>query len=151
MTEDAYTMVVQALDEDDGGGFLAFAPDLHGCVGDGDTPAAAIADLGNAIGEWIDEAQRLNRPVPKPGAMAARVKEGRERINSLMRAQGDLIKQQDKQLIEVRCEMDRIKASIAQLECDLHPGFSYGRWAVGEMPPHVADATRRRRGTGLPH
>ena len=62
-----YPMVVNQACEDDGGGYLAHALDLKGCIGDGDTPEEAIANLKDAITEWIDEARRLNRPIPQPG------------------------------------------------------------------------------------
>ena len=63
----SYVMVVYELSDEDGGGFVALAPDLPGCMGDGDSRAAAVADLEKAMEEWIDEAVRLNRKVPKPG------------------------------------------------------------------------------------
>jgi len=61
-----YPILVVPLSDEDGGGYLAEVPDLPGCVGDGDTPAAAIADAERAIAEWIAEAKRLKRPVPMP-------------------------------------------------------------------------------------
>lgn len=67
-----YPMLVSALAAEDGGGFLAFAPDLKGCVGDGETPEEAVADLVKAVDEWISEATRLGREIPKPNAVASR-------------------------------------------------------------------------------
>lgn len=61
-----YAIVVSPLPDGDGGGYLAEVPDLPGCASDGETPAAAIADAERAIAEWIDEAKRLNRPIPEP-------------------------------------------------------------------------------------
>lgn len=52
---------------------MGLVPDLPGCKGDGDTRAEAICDTENAILEWVDEAQRLNRDVPEPGTSAQRV------------------------------------------------------------------------------
>jgi antitoxin HicB len=61
-----YDIQVKALPPEDGGGFLAWVPDLPGCMSDGDTPAEAVQNVTAAIEEWIDEAIRLNRTVPAP-------------------------------------------------------------------------------------
>jgi antitoxin HicB len=42
-------------------GFIAYAPDLPGCMGDGDTKEAAEADCRKAAKEWLDEAKRIGR------------------------------------------------------------------------------------------
>ena len=62
-----YAIVLRALTPDEGGGFLAEIPDLPGCMGDGETEAAALEDVQAAAGEWIAEAKRLGKPVPHPG------------------------------------------------------------------------------------
>jgi predicted RNase H-like HicB family nuclease len=61
-----YPIVIQPLPEEDGGGFLALAPDLPGCISDGDTPEEALANIRDAIDSWIAEAQALGREVPHP-------------------------------------------------------------------------------------
>jgi antitoxin HicB len=61
-----YEIRVKALPPEDGGGYLAWVPDLPGCMSDGDTPAEAVQNVTVAIDEWIAEAVRLNRPVPAP-------------------------------------------------------------------------------------
>ena len=61
-----YEIRVKALPSDEGGGFLAWVPDLPGCMSDGNTPTEAIENATQAIDEWIDEAVRLNRAVPAP-------------------------------------------------------------------------------------
>ena len=55
-----------ALSEEDGGGFLAVAPDLPGCAADGWTQREAIANLRDAIAEWISDARTTGRRVPEP-------------------------------------------------------------------------------------
>jgi predicted RNase H-like HicB family nuclease len=62
----AYRVEVQALSEEDGGGFIAFAPDLPGCISDGETQEDAIRNLRDAITQWIDEAHAMGREVPEP-------------------------------------------------------------------------------------
>jgi predicted RNase H-like HicB family nuclease len=66
-----YPVVVEPLSVEDGGGFLATAPDLPGCMSDGETPEEALRSVQEAIAEWIEEARRLGREVPKPSRKAA--------------------------------------------------------------------------------
>jgi antitoxin HicB len=54
------------LPENEGGGFVALAPDLPGCMSDGETAEAALASAVDAIAAWIDEAAALGRPLPSP-------------------------------------------------------------------------------------
>lgn len=65
MTE-RYPIIVEPLSDADGGGYLATAPDLPGCMGDGDTPEAATRDLRAAMEGWIAAAQALGRTAPAP-------------------------------------------------------------------------------------
>jgi antitoxin HicB len=51
---------------EDGGGFVATVPDLPGCMSDGETPEAALANVRDAVAAWIEEAQALGRIVPEP-------------------------------------------------------------------------------------
>jgi predicted RNase H-like HicB family nuclease len=61
-----YRVLIEPLVPEDGGGFVATAPDLPGCMSDGETPEDAIAHAQDAIAAWIEEARALGRPVPKP-------------------------------------------------------------------------------------
>ncbi len=71
MTDKSYPIVIQPLSDEDGGGFVAFAPDLYGCMSDGETPEEALAHIKDAIFQWCDEAKRLGRPLPEPSQIAA--------------------------------------------------------------------------------
>jgi antitoxin HicB len=64
-----YAIMVEPLSEADGGGWLATVPALPGCMGDGDTPEAALADAECAIVEWHAAAKALGRDVPGPGSL----------------------------------------------------------------------------------
>ncbi len=44
--------------------FVAEVPELPGCMGDGATYQAALANAEIVIQEWIDTARELGRPVP---------------------------------------------------------------------------------------
>jgi antitoxin HicB len=61
--------VVEPLTDADGGGWLASVPALPGCMGDGETREAALADVQNAIAEWMDADRQLGRDVPSPAAL----------------------------------------------------------------------------------
>jgi antitoxin HicB len=62
----SHAVLIEPLSLEEGGGFVAVAPDLPGCMGDGETPEEALRNIQDAIAEWIDEAQALSRPVPPP-------------------------------------------------------------------------------------
>lgn len=64
-----YAIMVEPLSEADGGGWLATVPALSGCMGDGETPEAALADAAAAIREWHDAAKQLGRKTPGPDAL----------------------------------------------------------------------------------
>jgi antitoxin HicB len=63
-----YAIIVEPLSEADGGGWLASVPALPGCMGDGETPEAAMADAKAAMAEWKSAAQELSRDIPGPAA-----------------------------------------------------------------------------------
>jgi antitoxin HicB len=62
----SYAVIVEPIADSDGGGFLASVPDLPGCMSDAETPELALAAVRGAIEEWIQEAIRLGRDVPRP-------------------------------------------------------------------------------------
>lgn len=66
MTALRYTIVVEPLSAEDGGGFLATVPDLPGCMSDGATPEEAVANVQDAIFTWIEAAQDMGHAVPEP-------------------------------------------------------------------------------------
>ncbi len=61
-----YPVMIEPLSIEDGGGFAATVPDLPGCMSDGETPEEALANVRDAIAEWIEEARAVGRSVPKP-------------------------------------------------------------------------------------
>jgi antitoxin HicB len=64
-----YAIMVEPLSEADGGGWLATVPALSGCMGDGDTPEAALADAEAAIIAWHEAARKVGREVPGPSSL----------------------------------------------------------------------------------
>lgn len=66
MTQLTYPIVIEILPPEDGGGFLALVPDLPGCMSDGESPEEAVANVQDAINSWIEAANDLGHPIPKP-------------------------------------------------------------------------------------
>lgn len=61
-----YEVFVEPLNRKLGGGFIAYAPALTGCVADGATSEEALENLADAIDCWIDYARQSGRRIPEP-------------------------------------------------------------------------------------
>lgn len=59
-----YEIVIYWSDEDEA--FIAEVPELPGCMADGPTYEAAVANVKVVIGEWIQVAREMGRPIPEP-------------------------------------------------------------------------------------
>lgn len=59
-----YEMVIFWSQEDDA--FVVEVPELPGCMADGQSYQEAVANAERVIGEWIETAKDLGRPIPKP-------------------------------------------------------------------------------------
>ena len=59
-----YEIIIYWSDEDQA--FIAEAPELPGCMADGESYQEALATMEVIIKEWIDTARELGRPIPQP-------------------------------------------------------------------------------------
>ena len=59
-----YELIIYWSKEDQA--FLVEVPELPGCMADGATYEEAVANAQTVIGEWIETAISLNRPIPEP-------------------------------------------------------------------------------------
>ena len=59
-----YEVILYWSAEDDA--FIAEVPELAGCAADGATRQEALANVEVVIGEWVETAQQLGRPIPEP-------------------------------------------------------------------------------------
>lgn len=50
---------------DEDGAFIAEAPELPGCMADGETRQAALLALERVMEEWIETAQAQGREIPR--------------------------------------------------------------------------------------
>lgn len=81
-----YLIMISPLPKRDGGGFIGVVPDLPGCLSDGETAEEAMKNTQQAIKDWVAEAKRLKRKVPKPGAAVQKTKAAAERVKQTLNA-----------------------------------------------------------------
>lgn len=65
MCEFNYKIKIIKLTEEDGGGYLAYVPELPGCMSDGETLEEALKNVQDTIKCWIETAKELGRKVPE--------------------------------------------------------------------------------------
>lgn len=75
-----YPIFVIPLNAENGGGYFAYAPDLMGCMSDGETPEEALHNGQEAVREWIETAHRRGMTVPLPGSSATREREQKDQL-----------------------------------------------------------------------
>ena len=66
MKLDDYAIRIEPLPREEGGGFLVTVPDLPGCVADGETVDAAIAEAHDAFKAWAAAEQQDKGTLPTP-------------------------------------------------------------------------------------
>lgn len=59
-----YEMIIYWSEPD--GAFIAEVPELPGCMADGCTYTEAVVNAETVIGQWIETARELGRPIPEP-------------------------------------------------------------------------------------
>ena len=59
-----HTIILYWSAEDDA--FIAEVPELPGCAADGKTHREALKNVEVVIREWVETANELGRPIPKP-------------------------------------------------------------------------------------
>ena len=59
-----YKLIIYWSEEDEA--FVVEVPELPGCMADGGTYEAAVANARKVIEKWIETAHALGRPVPEP-------------------------------------------------------------------------------------
>ena len=68
-----YSVLIRAMSDEDGGGWIAIVPDLPGCVSDGKTQMEALKNVEDAIETWVSTAKKHNHPIPREDEFIARV------------------------------------------------------------------------------
>jgi len=99
-----YPIVVVQLDQENGGGFLAYAPDLRGCESNGETAEQAVKNTQQAVNEWLDKAAESKREVPLPSSSAKAAEQVKDHLFRLIQEHRQTIQRfaLDLQLARVR-------------------------------------------------
>ena len=59
-----YEIIIYWSQEDSS--YIAEVPELPGCMADGQTTGEVLENIEGIIGEWIETAKELGKPIPKP-------------------------------------------------------------------------------------
>jgi predicted RNase H-like HicB family nuclease len=59
-------VIIEPLSGEDGGGFAAIVPDLPGCMSDGETPEAALANVRTLLLHGLKRPKTLGVPCRSP-------------------------------------------------------------------------------------
>ena len=54
------------IEQDEDGEFIATCPALPGCISQGDTRAAALANIRDALPGYLESLRKHDEPVPPP-------------------------------------------------------------------------------------
>ncbi|WP_017928669.1 type II toxin-antitoxin system HicB family antitoxin [Limimaricola hongkongensis] len=66
-----YPMTIMPLADEDGGGYIAFFPDLPGCISDGETPEEAAKNGTDAFACWMEAQKEREADIPAPNSHQA--------------------------------------------------------------------------------
>lgn len=101
-----YPLIITALSEEDGGGYLAVYPDLPGCMADGDTREEAVKNAADALACWMDVQIEREAEIPAPYSSSDSFFDKMEQIDEMIHA-----------LVETRNESDeKIKMLEAKIK-----------------------------------
>jgi len=131
-----YPVIIVPLSEEDGGGFLGYAPDLIGCMSDGETPEEAIANTQDAIAEWIDASRVRKIAIPTPHSAAARERAEKEKlVQSLKDVMGDV------DHIENRLRV--LESAVKEIEEKIEHADAWSRFASLTGMPGASTDSRK--------
>src|SRR5450631_1273168 len=60
-----YSVIVRPLTDEEGGGYLAYYPDIPGCYADGSTPEQAVHEAEDALRSWMLTAKEFGDDIPE--------------------------------------------------------------------------------------
>lgn len=122
MDNNDFATVIVKLDDEDGGGFVSYVPDLPGCMADGETREEAAARIGEAIESWITVQVEDEQPVPAQGSAAREAVERERSMLSLIHTLTAEVTEKDQDISKLR---SRVAHLLALLNDDARtPGLS---------------------------
>lgn len=115
MSKIDYHIVVSPLTEELGGGYVAFVPDLPGCMADGETTTEALENLHDAIDCWVLAQDDRGGEMPAPGSAKDCVREAIENHEDIAAKQNELISVQKRLIksLQSRCNELETEREIA--------------------------------------
>ena len=132
-----YEVTVLPLSKRDGGGFAAFAPDLPGCMSDGETPEEALKNAQQAIWEWLETARTAKMRIPPPG----NARQLTQQLNTKLVEVLQHLEQVDDRLDQFASEIEELREAIEHNEA----------WSrFGELVQDQPTATLISRSRDLP-
>src|SRR5262249_50186357 len=93
MSDKRFYPIVVGQSEGENGGFLAYAPDLGGCMCPGETAEQAVKNAQRAVNEWLDEAIETKRVIPLPSSATKAAQQANENYVKLIQEQRQTILQ----------------------------------------------------------
>jgi predicted RNase H-like HicB family nuclease len=118
-----YPIVIVPLENEDGGGFLGYVPDLPGCMSDGDTKAEALVNTELAMKEWLDLQHVRGIDPPLPGTASD---EAQQREDQLLDAIRSLAQFRD----QVEEENQNLKRKLAELIAVLRDSSGKSKFSI---------------------
>ena len=76
MKTEPYRIELRPLTEEEGGGWLAFFPDLPGCISDGETPEEALRNAFEAKSAWLAANRKWGKKRPECKRLVTRLPHG---------------------------------------------------------------------------
>ncbi len=103
-----YAVVVHAIPEEEGGCFIAYVPDLPGCMSDGDTPQEAMENVQDAITSWLEANREMGREAPRPGRAVENARRERKAWMDMLKAAAEAIEARDGHIASLELKVDRL-------------------------------------------
>lgn len=122
-TMNDYAIIVVRLAEEDGGGFLGFAPDLPGCMSDGDTRIEAVQNTELALEEWIVAQEARDCEIPEPGISSQEAEEQEQRLHDIIRLMAEELSQSEKENTNLKRKLAELIAVLRKEDTDKLPKY----------------------------
>jgi len=129
-------IVVGPVAPDEGGGYIGYAPDLMGCMGDGSTPEEAFANTQEAVLEWIEEAKASDRPIPLPQSYSNKAKEDRAELLKIIKDQDEAIEGLSEELQKATQVIDGLKSTVRGVMTRIDELPMWSGLAVAQISRH---------------
>lgn len=129
-----YAIVILPLDDEDGGGFLGFAPDLPGCMSDGETPTETLRNTQAAIEEWLDLQRRRDAEIPVPGSASAQAQQREQQLLDAIRSLADYRAHMEEENKGLKRKLAELIAVLKDTPTKQLPRIDFGRSMVKLKP-----------------